>query len=77
MLFHMLYHTVDIAKETHMTKLIHLIMTDGLDAKLFLNINQVILGSCNGCNTRAWEADLGSRCKFINHIRVTGSLTLC
>ena len=31
MLSHMLYHAVDILEETHMTQLIHLIMTDSLN----------------------------------------------
>ena len=30
MLSHMLHHTMDILKETHMTQLVYLVMTDGL-----------------------------------------------
>ena len=35
------------------------------------------MGSSNGCNTGTWETDLGSRCKFVNQIWISGSLALC
>ena len=57
MLAHMLYHAMDITKVTDMTELVYLIMADGLEFQLLLNILQVVAGGCDGCNTGTREAD--------------------
>lgn len=58
MLAHMLYHAMDITKVTDMTQLVYLIMADGLEFQLLLNILPGLLrGGCDGCNTGTREAD--------------------
>ena len=42
MLLHVLHHTVNILEETNMTKLVYLIVSDGLVLYLLLNIVQVV-----------------------------------
>ena len=42
MLAHMLMNSIQILEETHMAKLIYLIMTDGLNRQLLSDILQVI-----------------------------------
>ena len=54
---HVLYHPMDPSEKPYMAELIHLIMANGLELKLFLNILQVIAGSGNGRNARARKAD--------------------
>ena len=55
---HMLHHAVDSSEESHMTQLIYLVMADGLDPQLLLDIHQVVLGGGDGGDARAWETDL-------------------
>ena len=60
MLPHMLLEIVDISvKESDMSKLINLIMSDGLVIELSLDLLQVVEGCGNGCNSAARECDLG------------------
>ena len=40
------YHAVDIFEESYVTQLVQLVMTDGLDGHLLLNICNICFGSC-------------------------------
>ena len=70
MLFHMLMHAIHILKEAYVTQLIELVMTDGLDGHLLLDIFDIVLGCGNAGDTRARKADLGCGAEFKYHIRV-------
>ena len=72
MFFHMCMNTFKILEEFYMTKLIQFIMSDRLYGNVFADIIQVCLRCCQSCDTRTREADLGCRCKFINHVRISG-----
>ena len=58
MLTHMLNHTVNILKETDMTKLVYLIVTNGLMLHLILDIIQVVGAGCQCRNTGSRESNL-------------------
>ena len=76
MFSHVGVKSVKILEKSYVTELVQFIMTDGLNLHIFAEIIQVCLGSCNGSDSRSWEAYLGSGCKFINKIRVTSFCTL-
>ena len=76
MLAHMLDHAMDILEETYMTKLIYLIIADGLVLHLVTDIIEVVRARRECCETRTREGDLRGRGKLIDHIRITRTLTL-
>ena len=54
---HMLQYAVDVLEEHHVTQLVELIRTDGLEGKMLPEHNQVA-GACTHCrNARAWERE--------------------
>ena len=76
MLSHVCMKTLKILEESYVTKLIQLVMSDCLNLHIVAEIIQICLGSCNSCDTGAWEAYLGSGCEFVNKIRISGFHTL-
>ena len=76
MLFHMFDHAMDISEETDMTQLVDLVVADGLEAHLLLDILQVVGGGGQGRDAAAGESDLGGGGEFIDHIRIAGPFAL-
>ena len=76
MLAHMLDHAMDILEEAYMTKLIYLIIADGLVLHLVTDIIEVVRARRERCEAGTREGDLRGRGKLINHIRITRALTL-
>ena len=70
MLTHVGFDSVDVLEEAYVTQLIELVMTDGLDGHLLLDIFDIVLGCGNAGDTRARKADLGCGAEFKYHIRV-------
>ncbi len=61
---------MDIFEETHMTKLIQLVMTDGLMVICFL-ISAMFALEVPIAATPEPEAYFGCRAEFVNHVRIT------
>ena len=76
MLLHVLYHAVDILEEPGVAQLVYFVVADGLDLHLLADLSQVGVGSADGGDTGAGEADLGSRRELVDHIRVPFLLAL-
>ena len=58
MFSHVFMKSVDVLEETNVTKLVQLVMSDGLYCHVFAEIIQVSLGCCNCRNTGTREAYL-------------------
>ena len=71
MFFHVLVHTYNAAEKAHMTKLVNLVVSNGLHRHMFPEIIQVSLRSSYRRNTGTREADFGCGNKFVNHIRIS------
>ena len=76
MLLHMLPDSIQIFEIPDVTKLIQLIMTDGLNGHLLFDILQIVIGSRNCRNAGTGEADLRCGAEFIYQIRISGFFTL-
>ena len=75
MLFHVLYHAVNIFKISCVAELVYFIVTDGLDLHLLADCLKVFSGCSDGGNSGTRETDLGSRRELIYHIRMSFLLT--
>ena len=75
-LLHVLLNRVSVAEEAHMAQLIDLVVADRLMLQLILDIDEVVLRGCERADSAAGESDLGGRCKFVDHIRMTRKLAL-
>ena len=70
MLLHVVHHSVNVLEETHVTKLVQLIVSDRLDAHLLADVLQVCRGRRDRRHAGTWEAYLGGGAEFKYHIRV-------
>ncbi len=58
MFLHMLMQSVDIFEETYMTKLVQLVVSDGLYLHIVAEVLQVCPGSCHCCDSGAGKLTL-------------------
>ena len=68
---------VDIPEETHMTQLIHLVISDGLYLYLLDDITQIVRRCRQRCYARARKCDLRCRGKLVCQVGIARPLTFC